>query len=61
ASLRGFPEYLEGALKVPVAAGDVLTNLASRDTWIPTLDYRESLAFATSVGLALRDRIPSYA
>lgn len=60
ASLRGLPEYLEGALQLPVTAGDVFTNLASRDTWIPTLDYAESLAYATAVGLALRDHIPLY-
>jgi len=58
ASLRGLPEYLEGALQIPVTAGDVFTNLASRDTWIPTLDYTESLAYATAVGLALRDNVP---
>lgn len=61
ASLRGFPEYLEGALKIPVAAGDVFTNLASRDRWIPSLDYTESLAYATVIGLALRDDIQPYA
>ena len=61
ASVRGFPEYLEGALKIPVTVGDVFTNLASRDTWIPALDYTESLAYATAVGLALRDDIRSYA
>lgn len=61
ASVRGFPEYLEGALRVPVVAGDVFTNLASRDTWIPALDYTESLAYATAIGLALRDDIQPYA
>ncbi|MDE2021802.1 MAG: pilus assembly protein PilM [Patescibacteria group bacterium] len=61
ASVRGFPEYLEGALRVPVAAGDVFTNLASRDTWIPSLDYTESLAYATAIGLALRDYTHPYA
>ncbi len=55
ASIRGFPEYLEGALRIPVATGDVFTNFASRDTWIPQLDYSESLAYATAIGLALRD------
>lgn len=55
ASVRGLPEYLEGAFQIPVIAGDVFTNLAPRDTWIPTLDYTESLAYATAVGLALRD------
>lgn len=61
ASVRGFPEYLEGALRIPVAAGDVFTNLASRDVWIPALDYTESLAYATAVGLALRGDIQLYA
>lgn len=60
ASVRGLPEYLEGALQIPVTAGDVFTNLASRDTWIPTLDYTESLAYATAIGLALRDHYTSY-
>lgn len=61
ASVRGLPEYLEGALAVPVTAGDVFTNLASRDTWIPSLDYTESLAYATAIGLALRDHRGPYA
>ncbi len=61
ASVRGLPEYLEGALRIPVAAGDVFTNLASRDVWIPSLDYTESLAYATAIGLALRDHVQPYA
>lgn len=60
ASVRGLPEYFEGALGIPVSAGDVFANLASRDTWIPTLDYTESLAYATAIGLALRDYPPLY-
>ncbi len=58
ASLRGLPEYLEGVLRIPVTAGDVFTNLASRDVWLPELDYTESLAYATAIGLALRDFVP---
>lgn len=54
ASLRGFPEYLEGILKIPVTAGDVFTNLASKNVWLPPLGYAESLAYATPIGLALR-------
>lgn len=61
ASVRGFAEYLEGALKIPVAAGDIFTNLASKDTWIPSLDFTESLAYATPIGLALRDQAHPYA
>ncbi len=55
ASIRGFPEYLEGAFRIPVTTGDVFTNFASRDTWIPQIDYSESLSYATAIGLALRD------
>ena len=55
ASVRGLPEYLEGAFKIPVVAGDVFTNLASRDAWLPPIDYTESLAYATAIGLALYD------
>lgn len=58
ASVRGLPEYLEGSLKIPVTLGDVFTNFASRDVWIPDLDYNESLAYATAIGLALRDTGP---
>lgn len=60
ASIRGLPEYLEGAFRIPVSAGDVFTNLASRDYWIPELDYTASLAYATAIGLALRE-IETYA
>jgi type IV pilus assembly protein PilM len=60
ASVRGLPEYLEGSLNIPVSTGDVFTNLVSRDTWVPDLDYTESLAFATAIGLALRDAVPLY-
>jgi type IV pilus assembly protein PilM len=56
ATVRGLPEYLEGALGIPVATGDVFTNLASRDHWIPEIDYAESLAYATAIGLALRGK-----
>ncbi|MEK7604396.1 MAG: pilus assembly protein PilM [Patescibacteria group bacterium] len=59
-SVRGLPEYLEGSLHVPVMTGDVFTNLASRNDWIPELDYRESLAYATAIGLALRDATNTY-
>ena len=55
ASVRGLPEYLEDTLGIPIATGDVFTNLASRDVWVPSIDYTESLAYATAIGLALHD------
>lgn len=61
ASVRGLSEYLEGALQIPTMTGDVFTNLASRDEWIPELERGESLAYATAIGLALYDRASAYA
>lgn len=55
ATVRGLPEYLEANLRLPVALGDVFTNLASRDVWLPPIDYMESLAYGTAIGLALRN------
>jgi Tfp pilus assembly PilM family ATPase len=58
ATLKGLPEYLAAGLKMPVDLGDVFTNLASRDHWLPPVDYTESLAYATAIGLALRQYAP---
>ena len=58
ATVRGLPEYLETALKMPVELGDVFANFASREHWLPPLDYMESLGFGTAIGLALREYIP---
>ncbi len=58
ATLRGLPEYLGTSLKIPVELGDVFTNLAKHDDWLPPIDYMESLAYATAIGLALREYVP---
>lgn len=55
ATVLGLPEYLESALKVPVELGDVFANFASRDDWLPPLEYTESLAYGSAIGLALRN------
>lgn len=54
ATVLGLPEYLEASLKVPVELGDVFANFASRESWLPPLEYTESLAYGTAIGLALR-------
>lgn len=54
ATVLGLPEYLEASLKVPVELGDVFANFASREAWLPPLEYTESLAYGTAIGLALR-------
>lgn len=55
ATVRGLPEYLATAFKIPVDLGDVFANLASREDWVPPVPYMESLAYGTAIGLALRD------
>lgn len=58
ATVRGLPEYLESGFKIPVELGDVFVNLASRDEWLPPVDYMQSLAYGTAIGLALREYVP---
>lgn len=58
ATLRGLPEYLGAALKIPVELGDVFRNFAPRSEWLPPLDYTESLAYGTAIGLGLREHLP---
>jgi type IV pilus assembly protein PilM len=54
-NVRGLPEYLETALKIPVSLGDVFTNFAPRANWLPPIDYTDSLGYGTAIGLALRE------
>jgi type IV pilus assembly protein PilM len=54
ANLRGFPEYLEGFLNVPVAVANVWSNAFSLDEYVPSMMFPESLEYATAIGLAIR-------
>jgi Tfp pilus assembly PilM family ATPase len=58
ASVRGLAEYLESALRLPVATGNVFANFAPPERWLPPFDYDASLAFGTAIGLALREYEP---
>ena len=57
ASIKGLPEYFESAFGIPFDLGDVFVNFASRDVWLPGLEFMESLAYATTIGLALRENV----
>ncbi|OGG44350.1 hypothetical protein A2841_01015 [Candidatus Kaiserbacteria bacterium RIFCSPHIGHO2_01_FULL_48_10] len=59
ANLKAFPEYLEGALGVPVAVADVWVNAFSLDEYIPSMQFSDSLEYATAIGLALKGRTKS--
>ncbi len=61
AAVRGLPEYLEESLKLPVTAGNVFLNLSSRPTRPTSFEVSEAFAYATAIGLALRDNVATYA
>ncbi len=54
ANLKGFGEYLAGKVRVETESPNVWRNAFSLDTYIPPIDRRTSLQYATAIGLALR-------
>ncbi len=54
ANLRGFPEYISSRVHAPTELGNVWQNVAPFSAYVPPIDKRESLQFATAIGLALR-------
>ena len=55
ANLKGLPDYIAGRIQAQTELPDVWQNVCSFDEYIPPIDRRESLRYATAVGLALRD------
>lgn len=53
-NLIGLPEYLSYELKLPVELGNPWVNIISFKEHIPEIELRESLIYATALGLALR-------
>lgn len=54
ANLAGLSEYLDVALGVPAAPADVWANAFSLEEYIPPIAFRDSLGYASAIGLALR-------
>jgi type IV pilus assembly protein PilM len=54
ANLRGLTDYIAGRVQAPCLLGDVWSRVCDFDTYIPPIDRRTSLQYATAVGLALR-------
>ncbi|MBI4079946.1 type IV pilus assembly protein PilM [Candidatus Kaiserbacteria bacterium] len=54
ANLKGLGDYLAARVQVEVVRPSVWRNVCSFDEYIPPIDRRTSLQFATAVGLALR-------
>lgn len=54
ANLRGLPEYIAGRVHAPTELGDIWQHVAPFADYVPPIDKRQSLQYATAVGLALR-------
>lgn len=54
ANLKGLTDYIAARVQAPTEVADVWRHVASFDTYIPPIDRRRSLQYATAAGLALR-------
>ena len=55
ANLKGLGDYIAARVQVEVVRPSVWQNVCSFDNYIPPIDRRTSLRYATSIGLALRN------
>ena len=53
-TLAGLPEFLSYELKMKVELGNPWVNAVSFEDYIPEIERRDSLAYSTVIGLALR-------
>ena len=53
-NLHGLADYIAGRVQAPVTLGDIWQRIVSFDDYIPPIDSRTSLEYATAAGLALR-------
>mgnify|MGYP001607356014 FL=1 len=53
-TLAGLPEFLSYELKIKAELGNPWANVASFEDYIPEIEMRDSLAYSTVIGLALR-------
>jgi len=53
-NLKGLTDYIAGRVQAPTMRGNVWQNVAPPEEYIPPIDRRHSLQYATSIGLALR-------
>ncbi len=55
ANLDGIVEYFKTSLRVDVDLANVWVNMSPLDSYIPPINFKESLSYATAIGLALGD------
>ena len=57
ANLKGLADYLSGRVQAPVERPNVWRNACNFDDYVPPIERRISLQYATAIGLSLRDGI----
>lgn len=57
-NLIGLADYLSASLKVPVKVANVWNNVNSFDNYIPEINLKNSLRYATAIGLVLGSLYP---
>jgi type IV pilus assembly protein PilM len=56
-NLKGLSEYIAGRVQAPVEIGHCWRHVANFEDYIPPIDFRTSIQFATAIGLALRTHL----
>jgi type IV pilus assembly protein PilM len=54
ANMKGLGDYIAGRVQAKVVRPNVWGNVCSFDEYIPPIDRRDSLQYATAIGLSLR-------
>lgn len=54
ANLKGLGDYIAGRVQAPVVRPNVWANVCSFEDYIPPIERRVSLQYATAIGLSLR-------
>ena len=54
-NLKGLPDYIAGRVQAPAERANVWRHVCSFDDYIPPIDVKTSLQYATAIGLALRN------
>src|SRR3989338_2087146 len=53
-NLIGLADYFSVSIKSPVVMANVWVNMVRPEEYVPEIHFKESLSFATALGLALR-------
>ena len=54
-NLIGLADYISVSMKTPVKMANVWTNILNTENYIPEVNFKQALSFATALGLALGD------